>query len=313
MLRLHHPRLHGWHSLAAGEHAALLHEHLVDSCQDLNATELPLSTPCSTHASERTVRGVSVSSEFTFVKVDGSDMLGTEAVDAHLSTGTVYAAPHGSTITVFGEGGSCVVATPAGAERVPLASVVTRRRATFLSLPPPPGTAGPHRRVRCQKLARARRARFLVYVHRDVTRVKFVVHAEQKRSALRTAPLPPVCVNACYSAYLVGAIRAGPTTDAFRSSAGATGTIMCLPGALGNVNVYPARGGRHKVSTWVTELGVGRGVFCFFLPGHDLSVDGLGDLQGLPPARLGARRARPRLPRHRHDLAARRRDADDCV
>lgn len=265
MLRLHHPRLHGWHSLAAGEHAALLHEHLVDSCQDLNATELPLSAPCSTHASERTVRGVSVSSEFTFVKVDGGDMLGTEAVDAHLSTGTVYADPHGSTITVFGEGGSCVVATPAGAERVPLASVVTRRRATFLSLPPPPGTAGPHRRVRCQKLARARRARFLVYVHRDVTRVKFVVHTEQKRSALRTAPLPPVCVNACYSAYLVGAIRAGPTTDAFRSSAGATGTIMCLPGALGNVNVYPARGGRHKVSTLAMGLVfVVEVLFCVF-------------------------------------------------
>ena len=58
MLRLHHPRLHGWHALAAGEHAALLHEHLVDSCQDLNATELPLSASCSTHASERTVRGL---------------------------------------------------------------------------------------------------------------------------------------------------------------------------------------------------------------------------------------------------------------
>ena len=77
-----------------------------------------------------------------------------------------------------------------------------------------------------------------------------------------------MCVNAFYSAYLVGAIRAGPTTDAFRSSAGATGTIMCLPGALGNVNVYPARGGQHKVSTWVAELGSCRGIFCFFLLGN---------------------------------------------
>jgi hypothetical protein len=253
-----------------------------------------------------------VSSEFTFVKIDGRDMLSTEAVDAHLSTGTVYSAPHG-TITVFGQGTTCVVATPAGSERVPLASVDTHKRATYLSLPPPPGSAGPHRRVRCQKLARARRARFLVYVHRDVTRVKFVVNTEQKRSMLRTVPLPPVCVNACYSAYLVGAVRNGPMTDAFRSSAGATGTIMCFPGALGNVNLYPARGGRHKVSTIGVVVFVFLFCFCRKAPDHDLGDGGLGYLQGLPPARLGARRARPRLPRHRHHLAARLGDADDCL
>ena len=249
MLRVYTTRRLGWHALAAGEHNALLHEYLVDNCQHLNSIAIDLANNPSTYASERTVRGVRVLSEFTFVKISGGDMLSTETVDAHLSTGTVYGA-RDCAITVFRDSSSCVVTSGACSERLPLSNIVSHAHATYLSLPPPPGTVGPCRRVRCKKLARARRARFLVYLHCDVDRVKFVVNTEQKRSTLKTAPVPPFCVNACYSSQLAGAVRGA----GFCSRQTAGGAIMCFPSALGNVNLYPGRGGRHKVTFKAFQL-----------------------------------------------------------